>query len=87
MVGSPATTGRAGLIARRAVLAVENRRIVEEATQPADQLSRCAIRPPAKRPAQNPLVGRRKRDWANDLLARLLYGGDCDHADCLETKG
>ena len=87
MVGSPVTRVRAGLTARLAARAVGSRPTAVGVTQPVAPPSQCATQLPARRPAQSPLVGRRKQDWANDLLARLLYGGNCGHTDCLETEG
>ena len=87
MVGSLATKARAGLTARQAVRAEGNQPTAVAVTQLVAPPSQCATQLPARRPARSPLAGRRKQDWANDLLARLLYGGNCGHTDCLETEG
>ena len=87
MVGSPATRVRAGSTARLAGRVVGSQPTAAEVTQLVAPPSQCATQLPARRPAQSPLAGRRKQDWANDLLARLLYGGNCGHTDCLETEG
>ena len=87
MVGSPATRARAGLTARLVVRVVGSLPTAVGVIQLVAPPSQCATQLPARRPARSPLAGRRKQDWANDLLARLLYGGNCGHTDCLETEG